>query len=67
MSTKAKKLTYCTWCDSEVGVWATPFNRTAGTSFAPVTKTSAHKSTLTGRRCHGSLVAISPNVAFDAK
>lgn len=57
---KSRQLTFCTVCEQEVGVWETPFNRTQHAAFKSVIKVSAHGAP----RCSGSLMAISPNVAW---
>jgi hypothetical protein len=52
-------LTICTSCDTEVGCWATPFNRTLQDQ---VIKTSRHHAG--GRPCPGSLLAVHPNATW---
>lgn len=55
-------ITFCTVCETEVGVWETPFNRTFKDR---VVKTGRHLHGDTGRICAGSLLAIHPNNAWE--
>jgi len=56
----ARLLTMCRTCDTEVGVWATPFNRTLAMQ---VIKTSKHHGP-DGRWCPGGLLSVHPNTTW---
>lgn len=59
--TRAALLTICRTCDTEVGCWATPFNRT---ELDRVVKTAKHYGP-DGRWCPGGLLAVHANTTWE--
>jgi hypothetical protein len=62
MNGKAKKVTWCSRCESWRGVTNTPYNRMGSTSPHKIVQ---HKREIDGQKCPGSGEHVHANVVMD--
>lgn len=62
---KGKEQTFCTVCETDVGVTRTPFGRGYGKDEPPTPKVARHKDD--GVVCRGSLLSVHENVVFPTR